>query len=327
MNSSPNPPSGEKSITATEPLVSIIIPVYNAERFILEALQSIDVQRYSPLEILLIDDGSTDGSVDLVRRHAPHVRIISQPNAGASAARNTGLRQASGEFICFLDADDGWFPEKLVAQTAYLAAHPKVGIIYHEWHVWKPDINGTFHPPQLELLTQPQDGIQPELSGWIYPRLLLDCSVHTSTVMMRGSVARKIGYFDTNLVTGEDYDYWLRASQHCEIHKLAATYSFYRSNPGGLTSTPPLKNNEYDVINRAIHRSGLISPDGTSIPKATVEARLARLAFSFGYQHYHEGSIQLARDAFMTTIRHAPFHWKAVAYLAVSTVRSLFNKS
>ena len=92
MNPAPNLHSSKEALTAPAPLVSVIIPAYNAERFILEALESIDTQRYLPLEILLIDDGSTDGTVELVRRHAPNVQIVSQPNAGASAARNTGLR-------------------------------------------------------------------------------------------------------------------------------------------------------------------------------------------------------------------------------------------
>ena len=326
MNPAPNLHSSKEVLSTPEPLVSVIIPAYNAERFILEALESIDTQRYLPLEILLIDDGSTDGTVELVRRHAPNVQIVSQPTAGASAARNTGLRLASGEFICFLDADDGWFPGKLAAQTDYLVAHPEVGIVYHEWHVRQSDASGVFQEPQFDLLPKPSCTIDPGLSGWIYPHLLFECCVHTSTVMMRRSIAHEIGYFDTDLVTGEDYDYWLRASQHCEIHKLAATLSFYRSTPGGLTSKPTLTNNEFDVICRAIRRWGLISADGTVVPKPAIEARLARLAFSFGYLHYHLGSFRLARGAFLTALRHAPLDWKAAAYLTASTARSLFDK-
>ena len=263
---------------------------------------------------------------NLVRRNQPHVRIISQANGGVSAARNTGLREATGEFICFLDADDGWFPAKLAAQTAYLAAHPSVGIVYHEWHVWKPDAAGAYHPPPAVNLGGSPGSIDPEFSGWIYHRLLMDCVVHTSTVMMRRTVARAVGFFDTDLVTGEDYDYWLRASHHCEMHKLAATFSFYRSTPGGLTSMPPRKNNEYVVISRAIKRWGLASPDGSIIPKTAIEQRLANLAFGFGYTHYHRGSARIARDAFLSALHHDPLRWKALAYLAAATARSLIGQ-
>ena len=325
MNSSTQPLPLSKSVPESAPSVSVIIPAYNAERFILEALHSIDAQHYSPLEILLIDDGSTDGTVDLVQRLAPQVRIISQANGGAAAARNTGLREATGEFICFLDADDGWFPGKLAAQTAYLNAHASVGIVFHEWHIWKPDASGVFHPPPAIDYRVAHDGIVPELSGWIYHRLLMDCEVHTSTVMMRRSVAKEIGFFNTDLITGEDYDYWLRASHHCEIHKLAATFSCYRSTPDGLTARPTRRNNEYDVITRAIRRWGSTSPDGTTVPRAVIEQRLANLAFGFGYLHYHRGSARIARNAFLASLRHDPLRWKALAYLAVATTRSLVD--
>ena len=327
MSSSTQPPQTAKATPQSVPQISVIIPAYNAERFILEALDSIDAQHYSPLEILLIDDGSTDRTVDLVRRHAPQVRIISRQNGGASAARNTGLREATGEFICFLDADDGWFPGKLAAQTAYLTAHPDVGIVYHEWHVWRPDAAGVFHPPPAVNSQVAHEAIDPDLSGWIYHRLLMDCEVHTSTVMMRRSIAREIGFFDTGLVTGEDYDYWLRASHHCEIHKLAATFSSYRSTPGGLTAQPTRKNNEYDVITRAIRRWGRASPDGGTVPKAAIEQRLANLAFGFGYLHYHRGSAKIARNAFLASLRHDPLRWKALAYLVAAATRTLFDRN
>ena len=326
MNSTSQPLSPAKAVPESAPLVSVIIPAYNAARFILEALQSVNAQHYYPLEILLIDDGSTDETVDMVRRNQPHVRIISQANGGVSAARNTGLREATGEFICFLDADDSWFPGKLAAQTAYLATHPSVGIVYHEWHIWKSDAAGTYHPPPAVDAHGSPESIVPDLSGWIYHRLLMDCEVHTSTVMMRRSAAREVGVFDTDLVTGEDYDYWLRASHHCEIHKLAATFSSYRSTPGGLTSMPPRRNNEYEVITRAVKRWGLASPDGSTISKAAIEQRLANLAFGFGYTHYHRGSARIARNAFLSALHHDPLSWKALAYLAAATARSLIGQ-
>ncbi len=325
MNVSTQSFSHPKPAPECTPSVSVIIPAYNAERFILEALHSIDAQHYSPLEILLIDDGSTDKTVDLVQRLAPQVRIIRQPNGGASSARNTGLREATGEFICFLDADDGWFPGKLAAQTAYLNAHPSVGIVYHEWHIWKPDASGVFHRPTLVDSKIARDGIVPDLSGWIYHKLLMDCEVHTSTVMMRSSIAKDIGFFNTDLITGEDYDYWLRASRHCEIHKLAATFSCYRSTTTGLTAQPTIRNNEYEVIKRAIKLWGRTSPDGTTVSKAAIQQRLANLAFGFGYLHYHRGSAKIARNAFLVSLRHDPLRWKAVAYFVVATVRSIIE--
>lgn len=298
-----------------QPLVSVVIPAYNAERFVLDALRSVLAQDYAPLEILLVDDGSQDGTVALVEREAPSVRIIRQANAGAAAARNTGLREARGDLVCLLDADDGWFPGKLAAQVEHLRLHPEVGLVFHHWLVWQPREDGSYAPPALPA-TRPA-GIDADCSGWIYSRLLLDCIVHTSTVMMRREVVAATGFFDTTLINGEDYNYWLRVSRNYPIHKLAAVYSYYREVPGSLTklSKPKAENYEYRVVSGAIERWGLASPDGSAISPAEAARRLGRLAFDFGYGHFLGGSPRLARRALLQTLRYGPRRLKAALFL------------
>lgn len=319
---SPIPQDEAKGTVFSAPLVSVIIPAYNAEKFILEAIHSVLDQNYAPLEILLIDDGSKDETAALVRREAPQVRIIRQANAGVAAARNTGLRHATGVYICFLDADDGWFQGKLAAQVEYLQSYPEAGVVFHKWYVWKHDEGGIYNPPQRSEV--PVSGeIDPALSGWIYPHLLLDCIVHTSTVMMRREAALDTGFFDTALETGEDYDYWLRVSRKFQIHKLTGTYSFYRASPGSLTSAPKSQNNEYNVIKRALKEWGLSSPDGVSVPKSVLNKRLSKLAFDFGYAHYHHGSAQLASAAFLKSFLYQPSRVRAVAYFMASTIKQI----
>lgn len=302
--------------------VSVIIPAYNAENFIREALNSVASQQFGRIEILLVDDGSRDGTVELVRREYPDVQIIQQANGGASAARNTGLARAHGEFICFLDADDGWFPGKLEAQVDYLRRHPEVGVVYHKWHVWAPDGNGVFAPPKRTEEPIPGE-IDGDCSGWLYSRLLLDCIVHTSTVMMRRQVVSDVGFFNTRLVTGEDYDYWLRVSRKYQIHKLTGIYSFYRTTPGSLTSAPKPENNEYNVLQHALLQWGLASPDGATASREAVDERLGKLAFDFGYAHYHRGSMRLARDAFARALGHQGFRWRTVAYWILANLQAL----
>jgi glycosyltransferase involved in cell wall biosynthesis len=302
------------------PLVSVIIPAYDAERFILDAVQSITDQDYPSIEVLLIDDGSRDGTVQLVEHDAPWVRVIQQTNAGAGAARNTGLRHATGELICYLDADDGWFPGKVKAQVRYLRRNPTVGAVYHNWLVWNPDDGGNYRP-----LTRPESAgaseIDPVHSGWIYSNLLLDCVIHTSTAMIRRDVAKAVGEFNPSLRTGEDYDYWLRLSRQCEIHKLNGIYSYYRAVPSSLTGSPNSASNEYQVLKRAIERWGLSSPNGTGVSEDLLKKRLAALAFDSGYAHYHRGSKKLARAAFTQALRHDPLRWRAFAYLIATLIR------
>jgi len=110
-------------------LVSVVIPVYNGERYVNETLKSVLSQDYEPVEIIVVDDGSTDKTADIVLSHET-LHYIYQENQGPSAARNTGIVAAQGEFIAFLDADDMWEPEKLSLQVGYLIRHPDVGFVY-----------------------------------------------------------------------------------------------------------------------------------------------------------------------------------------------------
>jgi len=111
------------------PLVSVIVPVYNGERYLDATLKSIFNQDYQPIEIIVVDDGSTDNTAEIVRSHQ-NIHCIYQDNRGPSAARNIGIAAAQGEIIAFLDADDVWVPQKLSMQVAYLTQHPDVGFVY-----------------------------------------------------------------------------------------------------------------------------------------------------------------------------------------------------
>jgi glycosyltransferase involved in cell wall biosynthesis len=306
---------GNSTLATPLPLVSVIVPAYNARRFILDALRSVLAQDYEPLEILLVDDGSTDGTAELVRRELPQVQIIQQPNAGAAAARNTGLAHARGELICLLDADDGWLPGKLKAQVSYLEQNPETGLVYHAWFVWRPNDRGEYVWPD-EVPSSATGRIDRSKSGWIYTSLLLDCIVHTCTVMIRRSVVEQVGAFDTGLTRGEDYDYWLRVSRVCEMHKLAGTYSFYRAVSNSLTNrSPGTRNHEYEVVSSAISRWGVAAQNGDTLPARMVRRRLAKLAFDFGYAHYHDGFPEVAAAAFSAAWRHDPLRWRALLYL------------
>lgn len=111
-----------------KPYVSVIVPVYNGVKFIAEAIESICVQNYHPLEIIIVDDGSTDDTSNIVKSYK-NIRYIYQPNQGVAAARNTGIKNSSGEFIAFLDADDLWGHNKLNVQVNSLLMHPDIGYI------------------------------------------------------------------------------------------------------------------------------------------------------------------------------------------------------
>ncbi|GHU29340.1 glycosyl transferase [Betaproteobacteria bacterium] len=301
--------------------VSVIIPAYNAALYVLEAIDSVLAQNYQPIEILLIDDGSTDGTAELVENKRPQARVIRQANAGVAEARNTGLRHAVGDFICFLDADDGWYPGKIAAQLDHLDRHQDVGAVFHAWRIWQADKDGKYSPLPWQ---PPSDStcIDPEQSGWIYPQVLMGYIIHTSTIMIRREWVKKVGFFRIDLVVGEDYDYWLRLSRVTKIDKLAAMYSFYRrGSEESLTRAVRPVDYGYELVRDAVAQWGLSAADGATLSRQQINRRLGALAFDFAYVHFHRGSALLARQASWRAFRHDPRRWKALAYILVSLFR------
>ena len=124
-------------------LISCIVAVYNGERYLGEAIDSILAQTYRPSEIIIVDDGSTDGTAAVVARYGQQVRYVWQPNSGPAAARNLGLDVMQGEFVAFLDADDLWHPEKLAQQMARFRARPELDYcVAHAQNFWVPELQG-----------------------------------------------------------------------------------------------------------------------------------------------------------------------------------------
>ncbi len=189
--------------------VSVIIPTHNRAGRVGEAIGSVLKQTYRDWELIVVDDGSTDGTAEVVRAFDDaRISYVSQDNRGVSAARNRGIAEARGEFIAFLDSDDRWEPCKLEVQMAFFSAHPDAHICQTE-EVWIR--NGVRVNPRKK---------HAKPSGWIFKECLPLCVVSPSAVMIRRAVFDAIGLFDEALVAAEDYDLWLRASLHYEIATL-----------------------------------------------------------------------------------------------------------
>ena len=306
------------------PLVSVIMPTYNTARYVQESIDSVLEQDYPSIQLIVIDDGSTDDTVDIIRRYGERVVLLTQQNQGAAVARNAGLAAAEGEYIAFLDSDDVWLPGKLSDQVAYLETHPDIGMVYSCWQTWQPDDTGQL-PPAETFVPKHQNQIPPgiiaEGSGWLYNRLLFGSLLHTITVIARRSLIHEVGDFDVTLKRGQDYDYWLRASRVTEIHQLDRVFALYRLHGEGCIKKWPGENYERLVVEKALNRWGLEGPDGERTDPVAIKQRLADTSFSFGYHHFWEGDSRLALRAFRHAATHHPTRLAAWRYLGLSAVK------
>jgi len=212
------------------PLISIIIPVYNTKRYLDETIGSVLKQTYKNWELILVDDGSTDGSVDLIKDYCNsdiRIRLIEQANSGQGAARNNGIRQAKGDLIAFLDSDDLWTPEKLSIQ---LEEKVKYGVEFQYAHGY------LMYEDQNNKL-ETYDWISGEFKGLeFFNQLFISCSVNTDTVLMDKIIFDKVGLFDTDpeLRGTEDFDLWLRvAKENYKVYGSKERIAYYRIHPGG----------------------------------------------------------------------------------------------
>jgi glycosyltransferase involved in cell wall biosynthesis len=179
-----------------QPLISCIVPVFNGERYLAEALNSIIAQPHRPLEIIVADDGSSDETASVARGYGAQVRYLRQPNQGPAAARNLGLSRAQGDFIAFLDADDLWHPEKLGRQMARFRARPELEYcITHVQNFRTPKDGATANGLENYYLGRP-------LPGYV-----------TVTLLARRSLFGRVGPFNPALHHGDDTDWYLRAKE------------------------------------------------------------------------------------------------------------------
>lgn len=188
-------------VSATGATVAAIVPVYNNMHTIIDAISSIESQSRRVDEVVVVDDGSTDGSDELVERtYGDLVRVLRQPNQGPSASRNTGIRNVRSELIAFLDADDRWLPTRIEKQAAYMEAHPSCMLSFGAHQIWH-ESTGKTNVENLEIDTR--DFVRRSF----FPEKL---HIATDTVMVRRAVFQEVGYFDESLRQCEDTDMWLR---------------------------------------------------------------------------------------------------------------------
>ncbi len=237
-------------------LVTAVIPAYNYAHFLPRAIDSVLAQTHVGVECVVVNDGSTDNTADVLASYGDRIRAITQPNSGLSAARNTGIRAAAGDFVAFLDADDRWEPTKIARQLAAFDDHPNVGAIgcgaelidaagnhaafrtYAETHassgglVWQPGA-------QLRAVAIRQFWISASGSGAFIPRRVID----------------DVGFFDETLGAAEDWDLWLRIAAKYPIYNIKdVLVRIYLHGSGSFRNADKMERNQWKVYDAALER-------------------------------------------------------------------------
>ncbi|MBX6422444.1 glycosyltransferase [Thermosulfurimonas sp. F29] len=208
-------------------LVSVVIPTYNRARFLREALASVLAQTYRPLEIIVVDDGSTDETPRLITAYP--VIYHRKARGGPASARNRGILLSRGELVAFLDSDDLWLPEKVSRQVEFFRRHPEAVAVQPE-EVW---IKGGRRIRPQRKHRKPD--------GYFFHRAVKLCVVSPSGVMLRRRVFDEIGLFDEEFPVCEDYELWLRLAARYPVHLLPEPLVIKRGgHPGQLSATPGL---------------------------------------------------------------------------------------
>jgi glycosyltransferase involved in cell wall biosynthesis len=218
----------------TEPLISVIIPVYNCERYLAEAIKSVLDQTYCPIEIIVVDDGSSDRSANVARRFSKRIRYYYQRNSGSGFARNTGVQKAIGSFLAFLDADDLWVKEKLSLQMAMLEANPGVDMVFgHVKQFFSPDMEQS-----MRKKVACPDGIMP--------------GYHVGTLLIRREAFLCVGLFNPVLQCGEFLDWSFRAKEkglkELLLPDVLMKRRIHSSNMGIVKSNTQTDNSHVDYV-------------------------------------------------------------------------------
>jgi len=188
--------------------ISVIIPTFNRKETLKRAVQSVLMQSYTPYEIIVIDDGSDDGTKEWLKDNFPNVKYIYQMNSGVSSARNKGIKFARGDWIALLDSDDEWLPSKLKDQANEIELNPAAKFL-HTNEIW---IRNGVRVNQMKK--------HKKYGGYIFEKCLDMCRISPSSVLIKKDIFDEIGMFDETLKVCEDYDLWLRFASKYPVHFL-----------------------------------------------------------------------------------------------------------
>jgi glycosyltransferase involved in cell wall biosynthesis len=309
-----SPSSGTAGTSAAvSELVSVVIPVYNTGRYIGEAVRSALEQTYSPMEVIVVDDGSTDGTPGVVRGFGPRVTLLQQANQGVCTARNAGIQAARGPYVAFLDADDSWRPTKIEQQVAVFRRHPEVGVVTTRCqHV---DAEGR---PQLTEFKHASSRRCDRVVE-LYDELLMRGNMLAiSSAAMRKGLLEKVGGFSKEgRMMSADYDLWLRVAGSTRFYILSEPLTSYRVLESSMIhgSLEKEYGSQLEILERHRHR----------YTDRTYRKRLANIYYDWADSAFWRGEPEAWRRLGQS-LAHDPFSPATWLLGARATARLLLER-
>jgi glycosyltransferase involved in cell wall biosynthesis len=293
--------------------VSLVIATYNHARFLGAAIDSAVAQTLEGVEVVVVDDGSTDDTEAVLARYGGRLRVIRQPNRGLAAARNAGLAAASGTYVSFLDADDVLLPTKLAEQAAILDRAPTVG-----WTYCDVLIETTAAGAEMRASERFGYGAR-MLEGWLFPELIHGNFIPAIAPLVRRTVLDAAGGFDERLTALEDWDLWLRLSLIAEARYSPAVLVRYRVHPGGMSEDRSrMDRNRVRVLDKLCRAR----PEAVEGLGAVGRRIIADTHNWLGKEAYARGDWTEARRRFAASLVTVPWQRQAPMLLGLSLVRS-----
>jgi glycosyltransferase involved in cell wall biosynthesis len=283
---------------AVEALVSAVIPTHNHGALVPEAVESALAQTWPKIEVIVVDDGSTDDTLVRLARFGSRITVLRQEHRGPAVARNAGIRASRGEWIAFLDSDDLWMPEKIARCMAALEGARDAAVAYTAVRIHELDTGRKYPLPQYTM------------SGRLARDLFLECKgVNTSTLVVRRAALDQVGLFDEEFFRAQDWDLMVRLAEHYDCVHVPEILTERRLHGGSLSVTHRDLYAKYNllVIRKALARR----PDLYSDLAAD---SLSRAHFRFGMAHYADFRMSDARGEFRRSLRYR-WNWKAADYL------------
>jgi glycosyltransferase involved in cell wall biosynthesis len=263
---------------ATMPTITAVIPTFNRAQYVGEAIDSILAQTQPVSEIIVVDDGSTDDTAEIIKKYGPAIRCISQQNRGPAAARNRGIREARGDFVAFLDSDDLWVPKKIELQLDFFGRYPEIEFVFGNMVSFS---TGTDRETPEIRDASVEDYLLAHSAGLenFFELLIVQNCVPTPTVMARHTSLKRVGDFDESRFIAEDLDYWLRAAICCRWGFVNSTLLKRRRHPDNLIASWTKRN---VALVEVLERTARAAATGRPGAEDLINRKLREVCYDLG---------------------------------------------